>query len=65
MSIIQGKPIPVPKVEKKVKIGPVFKGESYDRQKRGQKYWFEDQKEIKPGKPMGTTGNTLGLTNAL
>jgi len=48
-----------------VKIGPIFKGDSYERQKRGEKYWFEDAKKSAAGKPLGAVGNIHGLTNSL
>merc|ERR1712131_546782 len=58
------KPQPVI-VEPKRIPGPIFKGDSYNRQKRGEVYWVKDPKPIKPGIPIGRPGNILGLTDAL
>jgi len=48
------------------KMGPLFKGESYERQKRGEKYWFDDtRKRTTSQKPMGVVGNIHGITDVL
>merc|ERR1711917_140541 len=58
------KPKPVI-VEPKRLPGPIFKGDSYNRQKRGETYWVKEAKPTKPGIPIGRPGNILGLTNSL
>ena len=60
--------MPKSPIQKKVppKKAHLFKGESYDRQKRGEKYWFDDGVERKSSsKPLGVVGNFHGLTDAL
>merc|ERR1712062_618373 len=44
--------------------GPIFRGDSYKRQKMGAVYWHEEGKASKPAVPIGRPGNVLGLTDA-